>query len=116
MEGEKPSSYGTKPLETFFCWSFDVSFRDGQFFSLAERFVHEERWEDLLSNVLATLNGDGGHYQVKHGTAEAAANGLDRFFDLVGEADRLEFENKQLRAALQNAHDIIQAALLREKP
>lgn len=33
-----------------------------------------------LSNLLACLNGDGGHYQAKHGTKKAIQHALERYY------------------------------------
>lgn len=75
-----------------------MSIRDDQFFSLIQDYVREERWEDILNNLLAVLNGDGGHYQARHGTAEAVANGIDRFYDRLCEIGALKAQIASLTA------------------
>lgn len=37
----------------------------------------------ILNNILAILNGDGGHYQGDHGTHAAVRNGLRRHWEYV---------------------------------
>lgn len=59
------------------------------FHQLLIEFEEQGRWEDLLGNVLAVLNGDGGHYQVEHGGGRAAIRGLRRHYRLYEQADAL---------------------------
>lgn len=41
----------------------------------------------LLGEVLAVLNGDGGHYAAQHGEKAAVERGLQRFYDLKTQLD-----------------------------
>lgn len=43
---------------------------------------------DILGNLLAILNGDGGHYQAEHGRTEAVAHALDRHYDRIMRMDK----------------------------
>lgn len=52
-------------------------------------FEQQERWRDMLGEVLAALNGDGGHYQTKHGAGRAAIDGLRTYYRLREHAEAL---------------------------
>jgi hypothetical protein len=43
----------------------------------------------LLGEVLAVLNGDGGHYALQNGEKAAAERGLQRFHDLKMQLDSM---------------------------
>ena len=49
-----------------------------------------------LGNVLAVLNGDGGHYQGQHGTAKAVDNGLARFYERITAYDATTYAISQV--------------------
>lgn len=53
-------------------------------------FEQQERWRDLLGEVLAVLNGDGGHYQTEHGAGRAAIEGIRRYYQLLARLDALD--------------------------
>lgn len=52
-------------------------------------YEQQERWRDLLGEVLAVLNGDGGHYQTEHGAGRAAIEGIRRYYQLLAQAEAL---------------------------
>lgn len=57
----------------------------------------QERWRDLLGEVLAVLNRDGGHYQTKHGAGRAAIEGIRSHYQIFTTIDALQAENARLR-------------------
>ena len=70
-------------------------------YQLLIEFEEQERWSDLLGNVLAVLNSDGGHYQVQHGVGRAAINGIRRHYRLCEQADALAAALEELQATVQ---------------
>ena len=49
--------------------------------------------EYLLYNLLACMNGDGGHYQQEHGVPQATKHAVERFYALLTELDRIKYEH-----------------------
>ncbi len=49
------------------------------FEELLHKLHAEGNFEALLGNLLAVLNGDGGHYQEQFGTVAAILRGIDRY-------------------------------------
>ena len=68
-------------------------------------FEEQERWRDLLGEVLAVLNRDGGHYQTKHGAGRAAIEGIRSHYQMLATIGALQAENARLRDALNEACD-----------
>jgi hypothetical protein len=52
--------------------------------------AERDRYCEILGNVLAVLNGDGGHRQADVGTEQATKDGLARFFDACARAEAAE--------------------------
>jgi hypothetical protein len=52
--------------------------------------AERDQYREILGNVLAVLNGDGGHRQADVGTEQAAKDGLARFFDACVRAEAAE--------------------------
>lgn len=61
------------------------------------KFAAQERWRDLLGEVLAVLNRDGGHYQTQHGAGRAAIEGIRSHYQIFTTIDALQAENARLR-------------------
>lgn len=77
-------------------------------------FEQQERWRDLLGEVLAALNGDGGHYQTEHGAGRAAIEGISSHYQMLTTIDVLQAENARLREqveALAEALEELQATV-----
>ena len=55
------------------------SSRDFLFENLVSDMEKNGNYKGILGNLLAILNGDGGHFQEKYGLTCAVMNGIDRF-------------------------------------
>ena len=47
-----------------------------------------DKEKDLLSNLLAVIHSDGGHYQAEHGTEKAVKDAIEKYYTLRSENDR----------------------------
>jgi hypothetical protein len=61
----------------------------------------EQRASYWLGDLLAVIHGDGGHYQEKHGTEQAAQDALGKIFRERKELDRVQWELEELYASLE---------------
>ena len=61
------------------------------------RALKQEDKEDahLLSNLLAVLHGDGGHYEEKHGTKKAVEDAIDKYYSLHTQIDELKKRDQE---------------------
>lgn len=55
-----------------------------------------ERKGELLSNLLAVIHGDGGHYEAEHGTAKAVEDAITRVINTKSSLDEAEFDSGML--------------------
>lgn len=39
-------------------------------------------YQDLLSNLLAVIHADGGHYEAEHGTVKAVTDAIEKVFEM----------------------------------
>lgn len=46
-----------------------------------KKLAKEENYKELLLNLLAVLNSDGGHYTEEHGIAKSVLNGIKNFYE-----------------------------------
>jgi len=58
------------------------------------------RLREHLGELLATLHGDGGHYEAEHGTDKAVTDAIARYYAKLTEADA---EQYRLREELERA-------------
>lgn len=43
-----------------------------------------------MSNILAVIHGDGGHYEEEHGTEKATRDAIDKFYKKCNEIEELK--------------------------
>jgi len=41
-----------------------------------------QNYQDLLSNLLAVIHADGGHYEAEHGTVKAVTDAIEKVFEM----------------------------------
>lgn len=39
-------------------------------------------YQELLSNLLAVIHADGGHYEAEHGTVKAVTDAIEKVFEM----------------------------------
>ena len=56
-----------------------------------------------LSNLLAVLHGDGGHYEAEHGTDHAVHDAIAKFYAHIKQADAEQFALRDRVKVLEDA-------------
>lgn len=80
-----------------------------------ERIVQElntlernyQQYRKVLGNILAVLNGDGGHRQSEVGIEQAAEEGLERFYKILNEVSKLPVTKDGVRVLPIAGHDSV---------
>ena len=57
--------------------------------NVVEPNVESGNFEKLLKEILAILNGDGGHYTSEYGMAQAIRHGIGTFYSYKIDAEEL---------------------------
>lgn len=68
-----------------------MSIKDEPFYDSLKKWEEEKNWREILGNVLAILNRDGGHYQSRHGVAAAVAEGIDMHYEILHRMDQVNW-------------------------
>jgi len=63
---------------------------------------YDNRHKRLLGEILATVHGDGGHYQAEHGDIKATIDAIHIINNCIKEIDNLKYELKTLKSRIDD--------------
>jgi hypothetical protein len=59
-------------------------------------------YQDLLSNLLAVIHADGGHYEAEHGTVKAVTDAIEKVFEMKAHAQQARAGGRAASSAVQS--------------